>query len=191
MAKVGLKLSNIQHCTVSFNTSCNGDKMLTLLNSDKYLMYFMNWGVLWLVLSHGQGDSQNQKINFCKHIYNLLEGLFYKVNSHSESRRYWKSIQIQHTVFLGSVALPTESTTTNELTIKLKALKKSQFLSYNSQFQGYGSSSQNGEKSPVPMHLRGFFSGQGSELGYFFGLLKFQIFLWDAWNSWYFLGDER
>ena len=28
------------------------------------------------------------KSNSCKHIYNLLEGLFYKVNSHSESRRY-------------------------------------------------------------------------------------------------------
>ena len=43
MAKVGFKLSNIQHCTVSYNTSCNGDYMLTLqLNSDLYLMYFFD-----------------------------------------------------------------------------------------------------------------------------------------------------
>ena len=42
MAKVGLKLSNIQHCTFSYNTSCNGDYMLTpQLNSDLYLMYFI------------------------------------------------------------------------------------------------------------------------------------------------------
>ena len=42
--KVGLKLSNIQHGTVSYNTSCNGDYKLTLqLNSDKYMMYFMIW----------------------------------------------------------------------------------------------------------------------------------------------------
>ena len=27
-----------------------------------------------------------------------------------------------------------------------------------------------------------------TELGYFFGLLKFQIFFWGAWNFWYFLG---
>ena len=41
MVKVGLKLSNIQHCTVSYKT-CNGDYKLTLqLNSDKYMMYFM------------------------------------------------------------------------------------------------------------------------------------------------------
>ena len=37
MVKVDLKLSNIQHCTVSCNASCNGDYKLTLqLNSDKY-----------------------------------------------------------------------------------------------------------------------------------------------------------
>ena len=41
--KDGLKMWNIQHCTVSYNTSCNGDYKLTLqLNSDKYMMYFMN-----------------------------------------------------------------------------------------------------------------------------------------------------
>ena len=40
--KVGLKLSNIHHCTVSYNTSCNGNYKLTLqLNLDKYMMYFM------------------------------------------------------------------------------------------------------------------------------------------------------
>ena len=44
MVKVGLKLPNIQHCTVSYNTSCNGDYKLTLqLNSDKYMMDFMIW----------------------------------------------------------------------------------------------------------------------------------------------------
>ena len=37
--KVGLKLWNVQHCTVS---SCNGYHKLRLqLNSDKYMMYFM------------------------------------------------------------------------------------------------------------------------------------------------------
>ena len=42
MVKVGLKLLNIQNCTVSYNTPCNGDYKLTLqLNSDKYMMYFM------------------------------------------------------------------------------------------------------------------------------------------------------
>ena len=41
MVKVGLKLSNIQHCTVSYNTSCNGDYDLTLqLNSDKYDVFY-------------------------------------------------------------------------------------------------------------------------------------------------------
>ena len=44
MVKVGLKLSNIQHYTVSYNASCNCDYNLTLqLNSDKYIMYFMIW----------------------------------------------------------------------------------------------------------------------------------------------------
>ena len=28
------------------------------------------------------------------------------------------------------------------------------------------------------MQFRVFFKGQGTELGYFFGLLKFQIFFW-------------
>ena len=42
MVKVGLKLLNIQHCRVSYNTSCNSDYKLTLqLNSDKYMMYFI------------------------------------------------------------------------------------------------------------------------------------------------------
>ena len=42
--KVGLKLSNIQHCAVSYKTSCNGDYKFTLqLDSDKYMMYFMIW----------------------------------------------------------------------------------------------------------------------------------------------------
>ena len=41
MVKVGLKLTNIQHCIVSYNTSCNGDYKLTLqLNSDKYDVFF-------------------------------------------------------------------------------------------------------------------------------------------------------
>ena len=38
MVKVGLKLSNIQYCIVSYNTSCNGDYKLTLqINSDVFL----------------------------------------------------------------------------------------------------------------------------------------------------------
>ena len=40
MVKVGLKLSNIHHCIVSYNISCNGDYKLTLqLNLDKYMVY--------------------------------------------------------------------------------------------------------------------------------------------------------
>ena len=30
------------------------------------------------------------------------------------------------------------------------------------------------------MHFRVFFKAKGTELGYFFGLLKFQIFFWGA-----------
>ena len=37
------------------------------------------------------------------------------------------------------------------------------------------------------MHLRVFSEGQGTQWRIFFGLLKFQIFIWGAWNSWYFL----
>ena len=38
MVKVGLNLSNIQQCTVSYNTSCNGDYKLTLQQySDEYM----------------------------------------------------------------------------------------------------------------------------------------------------------
>ena len=33
MLKVGLKLSNIQDCTVSYNTPCNGDYKLNYLYS--------------------------------------------------------------------------------------------------------------------------------------------------------------
>ena len=33
---VGLKLSNIQHCTVSYHTSCNGDYNLTLQLNDVF-----------------------------------------------------------------------------------------------------------------------------------------------------------
>ena len=44
MVKVDANLSNIQQCTVSYNTPCNGDYKLTLQqNSDKYMMYFMIW----------------------------------------------------------------------------------------------------------------------------------------------------
>ena len=32
----------------------------------------------------------------------------------------------------------------------------------------------------ISMQLRGFFKSQGTELGYFFGLLKFQIFFLGA-----------
>ena len=32
----------------------------------------------------------------------------------------------------------------------------------------------------ISMHFRVFFKGQCTELGYFFGLQKFQIFFWGA-----------
>ena len=32
----------------------------------------------------------------------------------------------------------------------------------------------------ISMHFRVFSEGQGTKWGYFFGLLKFQIFIWDA-----------
>ena len=40
----------------------------------------------------------------------------------------------------------------------------------------------------ISMHFRAFFKVKGTELGNFLGLLKFQIFFWGAWYSWYFLG---
>ena len=38
------------------------------------------------------------------------------------------------------------------------------------------------------MHFRVFSEGQGTKWRIFFELLKFQILIWGAWNSWYFLG---
>ena len=35
----------------------------------------------------------------------------------------------------------------------------------------------------ISMHFRVFSEGQGTECGYFWGLLKFQIFFWGAENS--------
>ena len=53
----------------------------------------------------------------------------------------------------------------------------------------FGGSSQNWASFRViSMHFRVFFKVKGTELGYFFGLLKFQIFFWGAWYSWYFWG---
>ena len=40
----------------------------------------------------------------------------------------------------------------------------------------------------ISMHFCVFSESQGREWRIFFGLLKFQIFIWGAWNSWYFLG---
>ena len=37
----------------------------------------------------------------------------------------------------------------------------------------------------ISMHFRVFSEGQGTEWRIFFGLLRFQIFIWGAWNSWY------
>ena len=42
-------------------------------------------------------------------------------------------------------------------------------------------------KLDYTMHLRVFSEGQGTQWRIYFGLLKFQIFIWGAWNSWYFL----
>ena len=48
-------------------------------------------------------------------------------------------------------------------------------------FWGGGGSSQNWASFRViSMHFRVFFKVKGTELGYFFGLLKFQIFFWGA-----------
>ena len=45
----------------------------------------------------------------------------------------------------------------------------------------FGGSSQNWASFRViSMHFRVFFKVKGTELGYFFGLLKFQIFFWGA-----------
>ena len=45
----------------------------------------------------------------------------------------------------------------------------------------FGGSSQNWASFRViSMHFRVFLKVKGTELGYFFGLLKFQIFFWDA-----------
>ena len=53
----------------------------------------------------------------------------------------------------------------------------------------FGGSSQNwASLRVISVHFRVFFKVKGTELGYFFGLLKFQILFWDAWYSWYFLG---
>ena len=38
----------------------------------------------------------------------------------------------------------------------------------------------------ISMHFRVISEGQGTEWRIFFGLLKCQIFIWGAWNSWYF-----
>ena len=43
----------------------------------------------------------------------------------------------------------------------------------------------------ISMHFKVFSYSQGTELGIFFGLLKFQIFFGGAWNSLYFLGGEQ
>ena len=44
MVKVGLKLSNNQHCTVSYEYIMQWWlKFNTTANSDKYMMYFMIW----------------------------------------------------------------------------------------------------------------------------------------------------
>ena len=40
----------------------------------------------------------------------------------------------------------------------------------------------------ISMHFRVFSEGQGTEWRVFFGLLKFQIFIWGALNSKYFFG---
>ena len=45
----------------------------------------------------------------------------------------------------------------------------------------FGGSSQNWAcLRVISMQFRVFFEGQGTELGYFLGLLKFQIFFWGA-----------
>ena len=51
------------------------------------------------------------------------------------------------------------------------------FLGYEDFVDVFLGSSQNlASLRVISMQFRGFFSGQGTELGYFFGLLKFQIF---------------
>ena len=43
-------------------------------------------------------------------------------------------------------------------------------------------------KLDYTMHFRDFSEGQGTKWRIFFGMLKFQIFIWSAWNSWFFFG---
>ena len=43
-------------------------------------------------------------------------------------------------------------------------------------------------KFDYTMHFRVFSEGQGTKWRIFLGLLKFQIYIWGAWNSWYFWG---
>ena len=55
------------------------------------------------------------------------------------------------------------------------------FLGYEEFVDIFFGSSQNwASLRVISMQFRVFFSGQGTELGYFFGLLKFQIFFWGA-----------
>ena len=44
----------------------------------------------------------------------------------------------------------------------------------------FGSSQNWASLRLISMQFRVFLKGQGTELGYFFGLLKFQIFFWGA-----------
>ena len=55
----------------------------------------------------------------------------------------------------------------------------------------FGGSSQNwASLRVISMQFRGFFKGQGTEIGIFFGLLKFQIF-WGVLEIPDIFGGER
>ena len=67
--------------------------------------------------------------------------------------------------------------------------KKWIFLGYEDLVDIFLGSSQNWASFRfISMHFRAFFKVKGTELGWFFWLLKFQVFFWGAWYFWYFCG---
>ena len=67
--------------------------------------------------------------------------------------------------------------------------KNEYFLGYEDFVDIFFGSSQNwASLRVISMQFRVFFLRPRYRIGIFLGLLKFQIFFWGAWNSWYFLG---
>ena len=70
----------------------------------------------------------------------------------------------------------------SEISIIFGGFRKNEyFLEYDDFVDIFLGSSQNwASLRVISMHFRVFLKGQGTELGYFLGLLKFQIFFWGA-----------